>query len=73
MVKIRHIIARTLQAARNIARQNKNLEVYSGKWISSIPVIEGNLKTYSFRVKEWNKLWHTKIKNQNRKEKFLNL
>lgn len=52
MAKVVHILARSLEAANNIAEANKNLYLHTGKWLSSIPEKDGGLRTYSFRVKE---------------------
>jgi hypothetical protein len=50
--KVEHIYARTLEAARAKARLVKNLYIHSGRLVSSAPAMEGNLKAYSFQVKE---------------------
>ena len=47
-----HIQARTLKAAKNIAKRNKNLLVNSGNLLNSAEVEDGGLKTYSFRYKD---------------------
>jgi hypothetical protein len=47
-----HILARTLEAAKRIAKLNKNLNVSSGNWVNSAEIEEGGLKTYSFRMKD---------------------
>ena len=47
-----HILARTLAAAKRIAKLNKNLSVSSGNLINSAEVEDGKLKTYSFRMKD---------------------
>jgi len=45
-----YILARNLQSARNIARQVKNLVVYSGNLVSSVKPEHGCYK-YSFDKK----------------------
>jgi len=47
-----YILARDIDAAKKIAKKNKNLYLGSGKWVSSTPIKEGNLKTYSFQRKD---------------------
>jgi len=45
------IIARNLEAAKNIARKNKNLKISSGNMVQGEKE-EGGMKTYSFRIKD---------------------
>ncbi len=52
MARVVHILARNLDAAMGIAMSNKNLNIWSGKWVSSIPEKLSGLRTYSFKVKE---------------------
>ncbi len=52
MAKVVHILARNLDAAKNIARANKNLNISSGNFVSSHGKKDGGLRTYSFRIKE---------------------
>lgn len=52
MTKVVHILARNLEAAKNIARANKNLNVSSGDLALSYGKKDGGLKTYSFRIKK---------------------
>ncbi len=48
--KVVHILARNLAAAEGIACSNKNLDINSGKWVSSIPLKKGRIRTYSFEI-----------------------
>lgn len=45
------IIARSLEAAKNIARKNKNLKITSGNMVRGEKE-ENGMKTYSFRIKD---------------------
>ncbi len=45
------IIARSLDAAKNIARKNKNLKITSGNMVQGEKE-ENGMKTYSFRIKD---------------------
>ena len=45
------IIARSLEAAKNIARKNKNLKISSGNMVQGEKE-ENGMKTYSFRIKD---------------------
>jgi len=45
------IIARSLEAAKNIARKNKNLKITSGNMVQGEKE-ENGMKTYSFRIKD---------------------
>lgn len=47
-----HILARSLVAAKNIARKNKNLKISSGNLVQAESHEENGMKTYSFRVKD---------------------
>lgn len=52
MTRVVHILARNLDAAMGIAMSNKNLDVWSGNWVQSIPEKAGGLRTYSFKIKK---------------------
>ncbi len=52
MKRVVHILARNLESAKNIAKQNKTLYIHTGKLISSVLEKDGGLRLYSFRVKE---------------------
>jgi len=45
------ILARSLEAAKNIARKNKNLKISSGNMVQGEKE-ENGMKTYSFRIKD---------------------
>jgi len=57
--RVVHILAQDLDAAKNIAKRNKNLLISSGEWISSSPENRYGMRTYSFQD-------FTKLKNPRR-------
>jgi len=47
-----HILARSLEAAKNKARPVKNLKISTGNLVEAEKHEENGMKTYSFRIKD---------------------